>query len=77
MENSYIIRFPDEQSRSEFQRVLEERPDISPENVTFGEFLPDVIVRGLSDEKLSEMKDIADPEARFFGDFKHDLFVHR
>jgi len=75
MEHSYIIRFPTEESRDEFGHALEESPDLSRDDVEFGEFLPDVIVRGIPDEKLEELKRLADPDARFYEDFKHDLFL--
>jgi hypothetical protein len=75
MEHSYIIRFPTEESRKEFERALEKSPDLSRDDVEFGEFLPDVIVRGISDGKLEELKRITHPKARFYEDFKHDLFT--
>jgi hypothetical protein len=42
--------------------------------VEFGEFLPDAIVRDISDQALMEIKRIADPQTRFIEDFQHDLF---
>jgi hypothetical protein len=77
MEHSYIIRFPTEEARNQFGCALEESPVLSRDDVEFGEFLPDVVVRGISDTKLEELKRIADPEARFFEDFKHDFFARR
>lgn len=71
---TYIIRFPSEQSRNEFHRALKDRLHIEPSQVEFGEFLPDAIVRDISDQALNEIKRIADPRTRFIEDFQHDLF---
>jgi len=71
---TYIIRFPNEQSRDEFDRALKAKPDLRPSQMEFGEFLPDVIVRDISDQALIEIKRLADPKTRFIEDFKHDLF---
>ncbi|HLA11943.1 MAG TPA: hypothetical protein VJ023_15260 [Pyrinomonadaceae bacterium] len=71
---TYIIRFPSEKARNEFQRALKDTSNIQPSQVEFGEFLPDVIVRDISDQTLKEIKRIADPGTRFIEDFQHDLF---
>ena len=70
---TYIIRFPSEQSRKEFHTAIKNRTDIKPSQVELGEFLPDAIVRDVSDHALNEIKRIADPGARFIEDFQHDL----
>jgi hypothetical protein len=70
---TYIIRFPSEQSRNEFHRAIKNRADIKPLQVELGEFLPDAIVKDVSDQALNEIKRIADPRARFIEDFQHDL----
>jgi hypothetical protein len=77
MEHTYIIRFPTEESRNQFERAVEESPVLSRDDVEFGEFLPDVIVRGISDSKLEELKRIADPKAQIFEDIKFDFFARR
>ena len=71
---TYIIRFPNEQSRDEFQEALKQAADVEESQIEFGEFLPDAIVRDISDETLNEIKRIVDSEARFIEDFQHDLF---
>ena len=75
MVHSFIIRFPNEKSRNEFRKTLHNHPNLAQEDVEFGEFLPDVIVRGVSDQILIEFKQIVDPQARIFEDFKHHLFI--
>ena len=70
---TYILRFPSEQSRNKFRTALDRRSDIDPDQVEFGEFLPDVIVRNISDRALDEIKSIVDPGTRFIEDFRHDL----
>ena len=74
MGKNCIIRFPDEQSRSDFQVALENLEQALPSEVEVAEFFPDVVVRGVSDQALEQMKRIADPKARFFEDFRHDPF---
>jgi len=71
---TYIIRFPNEESRDEFHKALKDRLHLEPSQVKFGEFFPDAIVRDISDQALSEIKRIADPRTRFIEDFQHDLF---
>jgi hypothetical protein len=72
---SYIIRFPSDQSRSKFRRALEEeRIQLSPFQFEVGEFLPDIIVKNVSDNTVSRLKQITDPGTIFFEDFQHDLF---
>jgi hypothetical protein len=70
---TYIIRFPSEESRTEFHQILKKRKDIEPTQVEFGEFLPDVIIKDISDLDLDKIKRIADPRTRFIEDFQHDL----
>jgi hypothetical protein len=76
MNHSYIIRFPDEASRSKFREALEGHSDLQQADIKFGEFFPDVIVRGISDEMLAKIRRIAHPKARFFEDFEHHLTGH-
>lgn len=72
---SYIIRFPSEHSRSKFRRALEEeRVQLRPFQFEVGEFLPDIIVKNVSDYTISRLKQITDPGTIFFEDFQHDLF---
>ena len=72
---SYIIRFPSEQSRSKFRRTLEEqRVQPKPFQFEVGEFLPDIIVKNVSDNTINWLKQITDPGTIFFEDFQHDLF---
>lgn len=71
---TYIIRFPNLKSRNDFHKALKETSEIQPSQVEFGEFLPDVIVKNISDHALREIKRIVDPGTRFIEDFQHDLF---
>ena len=72
--HSYIIRFPDIASRNKFREALMHQRSVDPEQVVFAEFLPDVIVRNMSDAMLASIKHLADPKARFFEDVQFDLF---
>jgi hypothetical protein len=65
--HSYIIRFPDEHSRDEFQEALGSR-GLAEGRVQFGELLPDVVVQDVSEEDLETIRRIADPQAKFFED---------
>ena len=71
---TYLIRFPNEQSRDQFQEAVKQTPDIEESQIEFGEFLPDAIVRDVTDQTLAEIKRIVDPATRFIEDFQHDLF---
>jgi hypothetical protein len=70
--NSYIIRFPDEHSRAEFQEALE-TAGIAAGHVQFGSFLPDAVVQDVSDQDLEAIRKIVDPQAEFFEDVQFYL----
>lgn len=67
--HSYIIRFPSERSRDEFQEALDSRGLVEG-HVQFGDFLPDVVIQDVSDEDLETIRRIADPGAKFFEDIQ-------
>ncbi|HET9209387.1 MAG TPA: hypothetical protein VFR03_03265 [Thermoanaerobaculia bacterium] len=67
--HSYIIRFPDERSRDEFQEAVDSR-GVAEGHLHFGEVLPDVVVQDISDEDLETIKRMADPHAKFFEDIQ-------
>jgi hypothetical protein len=75
--NTYIIRFADEASRAKFCRSLKKQPDVANKQMKLGEFLPDVIIHDVSEEELEKLTRLAGTQARFIGDFKHDLFSVR
>lgn len=68
--HSFIIRFPDEHSRDQFQSALE---GSVAGHVQFGELLPDAIVQDVSDQDLEKIKSIADPHAEFFDDIRFEV----
>jgi hypothetical protein len=67
--HSYIIRFPDERSRDEFQEAVDSG-GVAEGHIHFGELLPDVVVQDVSDEELVTIKRMVDPQARFFEDIQ-------
>jgi len=68
--HSFIIRFPSQHSRDEFQSALD---GAVADHVHFGEFLPDAVVDGVSDQDLEMIKRLADPGTEFFEDVQFEV----
>lgn len=65
-----IVRFDNVASRDAFLKELGER---SEHILQVGEFIPDVILRDISEEFVAKVRRLV-PNARIVADFAHDLF---
>jgi hypothetical protein len=70
---SYIIRFPSEESRNKFRHKVERSPELSTEDFGFAKFLPDVIVHRVAPRKSSKIKRMVGSEAEIFEDIQHKI----
>lgn len=73
---SYIIRFPDEESREKFRHEVEQSRELSLEDFGFAKFLPDVVVHEATSGELPTIKRMVGPEAEIFEDIEHKLAAH-
>jgi hypothetical protein len=70
MVGTYIVKFTSVEARDRFVEAVRASPELESVEVVVGEFLPDVILRGVSSPFLVDLKALA-PEARFLEDVSH------
>ena len=72
---SWIIRFPDEKALAQFRAAVAGQPDLRRKQIVYGEFMPDAIVRNVSETTWQRLKRIAHPKAKFFEDIQFETVV--
>ena len=71
---SFIVKFPSNAALESFRQRIQAAPEYKDLRVHFFHDPPDAVIKEIDSAWIDGLKEVAGNNARFIGDFVHDMF---